>query len=83
MTKLTHMTFRDPHGISKVTPLCPEVNDVKIIYNVFEFNYDSNVDNCLVDLELFPKYRAGGKISINIFLTNQIANSRKFKIRFS
>ena len=69
MTKLTHMTFRDPHGISKVTPLCPEVNDVKIIYNVFEFNYDSNVDNCLVDLELFPKYRAGGKILINIFLT--------------
>jgi len=59
VTKLTHMTFRDPHGISKVTPLCPEVNDVKIIYNVFEFNYDSNVDNCLVDLELFPKYRAG------------------------
>ena len=67
MLKLTHMTFRDPHGISKVTPLCPEVNDVKIIYNVFEFNYDSNVDNCLVDLELFPKYRAGGKISMYIF----------------
>ena len=67
MTKLTHMTFRDPHGISKVTPLCPEVNDVKIIYNVFEFNYDSNVDNCLVDLELFPKYRAGGKIFMPFF----------------
>ena len=61
------MTFRDPHGISKVTPLCPEVNDVKIIYNVFEFNYDSNVDNCLVDLELFPKYRAGGKIFMVFF----------------
>ena len=61
------MTFRDPHGISKVTPLCPEVNDVKIIYNVFEFNYDSNVDNCLVDLELFPKYRAGGKVFMFFF----------------
>ena len=77
MTKLTHMTFRDPHGISKVTPLCPEVNDVKIIYNVFEFNYDSNVDNCLVDLELFPKYRAGGKISI--FFSNQIVLTKKMK----
>ena len=56
------MTFRDPHGIPKVAPLCPAVKDVKIIYNVFEFNYDASVDNCLVHLELFPNYRSGGKI---------------------
>jgi len=56
VTKLTHMTFRDPYGIPKAAPLCPEVKDVKIIYNVFEFNYDANVDNCLVHLELFPNY---------------------------
>ena len=62
VTKLTHMTFRDPHGIPKVAPLCPAVKDVKIIYNVFEFNYDASVDNCLVHLELFPNYRSGGKI---------------------
>jgi len=60
VTKLTHMTFRDPHGIPKVAPLCPAVRDVKIIYNVFEFNYDASVDNCLVHLELFPNYRSGG-----------------------
>ena len=75
------MTFRDPHGISKVTPLCPEVNDVKIIYNVFEFNYDSNVDNCLVDLELFPKYRAGGKISFFFFQSDCFDQKKGKQIR--
>lgn len=56
VANLTHMTFRDPHGIAKVAPLCPGVKEIKVIYNVFEFNYDSSVDNCLVHLELFPAY---------------------------
>ena len=53
------MTFRDPHGIPKVAPLCPGVKEVKVIYNVFEFNYDASVDKLLVHLELFPEYVQG------------------------
>ena len=56
---LTHMTFRDPHGISKIAPICPNIKEVKVIYNVYEYNYDANVDTCLVSLQLFNEHTLG------------------------
>lgn len=57
VTNLTHMTFRDPHGIAKVAPLCPGVKEVRVIWNVFEFSYDDSVDKCLIHLSLFPAFQ--------------------------
>jgi len=59
VANLTHMTFRDPHGISKIAAICPNIKEVKVIYNVYEYNYDANVDNCLVSLQLFNEHTLG------------------------
>ena len=59
LDNLTYMTFRDAHGIAKVAPICPSISEVKVIYNVFEFNYDASVDKCLVHLDLFPEFVKG------------------------
>ena len=56
---LTHMTFRDPHGISKISEICPNIKEIKVIYNVYEYNYDASVDNCLVNLQLFNEFNHG------------------------
>ena len=59
MQNLTHMTFRDPHGIPKVAALCPKIKEIKVIYNVYEYNYDASVDKCLIHLDLFPEFVQG------------------------
>ena len=60
---LTHMIFRDPHGIPKVAPICPKIKDIKVMYNVFEYNYDASVDKCLAHLDLFPEFIQGRDVT--------------------
>lgn len=62
IANLKHMTFRDPHGIAKVAPLCPGIEELRVIYNVYEFNYEASVDKCLVDLDKFDN---ASKLTIN------------------
>ncbi len=62
LANLTHLTFRDPHGIPNAAPRCPNVKSVKVIYNVYEYNYDASVDKCLVHLELFPEFNKGNLV---------------------
>lgn len=64
LPKLTYMTFRDPHGIAKIAPACPGLKEIKVVYNVYEYNYDASVDQCLVNLELFPEF-INGKLKLS------------------
>jgi hypothetical protein len=83
LVNLTHMTFRDPHGIPKVAPLCPSVKTVKVTYNVYEFNYDASVDKCLVHLELFPEFVKGNltlEVDLNCLNMLFIIQMRNLKL---
>lgn len=60
-------------GITKVTDLCPNIRNVKIIHNVFEHSYDAKIDDQLKDLVKINGFKEQElKVELDIYCYNML-----------